>query len=245
MTILITGGNGSIGVALTERLLASGHEVVVYDIAGDEVPVAARFVRGNVADVLGLVAAAEGCDAGIHLAILSGDSRPTDILSVNVLGAYAFLQAARRAGFGNAIMPGSAPVHLPTSPQDNGGPGRTESLDHPYDLSKALQEMIARDFHAHGLPVMGLRFGHVVRGREGTNLEGTTSLAEEDYCRGGWVAVEDVAEACAAALQLTPDPEVFEVLDVIGARAARERFRVADAEARLGMRFAFDFAKYE
>jgi nucleoside-diphosphate-sugar epimerase len=245
MKVLITGGGGVIGLALTERLLASGYEVVVYDIKGDQVPAGARFVDGDVRDIDRVAAAGRGCDAGIHLAALAGDASAADIMSVNVLGAYAFLMAARRAEFRIAIVVGSAPVHLSASKEDDGILGPTKGSDHPYDLSKVLQEVIGRDFHSHGLPVVCLRPGHVVRGQEEMTLEGAVRLSEETYCRGGWVALEDVTKACAAALRLRPDPDTFETLNVVGARGARERFRVATTEARLGIKLEFDFAAYE
>jgi nucleoside-diphosphate-sugar epimerase len=245
MKVLITGGSGIIGRGLAEKLLASGHEVLVYDIGRETMPAGARFVEGDVTDFDWLAGAAEGCEVGIHLAILSGTSRPADVLSVNVLGAYGFLQAARGAGFRNAIIVGSAPVHLPAPAHDDGVLGPTEGVEHPYDLSKTLQEVVARDFHSHGLPVMCLRLGHVVRGKEATDLDGTVSLKDEHYCRGGWAAIEDVIEACAAALTVAPNPDKFEIFSVVGSRSAREGFRVAATEARLGMRFQFDFAAYE
>jgi nucleoside-diphosphate-sugar epimerase len=244
MKVLITGAGSIIGRALTATLLATGHAVVAYDLRGEDMPTGATFIKGDVMDFSRLAEAARSCDAGIHLATLAGESRQADILSVNVLGAYGFLQAARGTGFCNAVIAGSAPVHLPQSEHDNDLCAPTESSDHPYDLSKVLQDVIGSDFHRHGLPVMVLRLGHVVHGREQTTLEGNIPLAEEPYCRGGWVALEDVTTACAAALTLTPDPDMFEVLSLVGARSGRERFRVAATEARLGIRLQFDFAAY-
>jgi hypothetical protein len=36
---------------------------------------------------------------------------------------------------------------------------------------------------------------------DGQNLLRSISLRDEEYCRGGWVALEDVVDACVAALQ--------------------------------------------
>ena len=245
MKILITGGNSDVGIAVSERLIARGHMVVAYDLDGGRLPDAVRFIKGDVRDFSSLAAAASGCDAGIHLAVLAGDSPAADIMSVNVLGAYGFLKAAQQARFRSAIVAGSAPVHLPPNDLDDGFLLRTSGdSDHVYDLSKMLQEVVGRDFHAHGLPVLCLRFGHIVRGAEETNLEQSRSLEDEDYCRGGWVALEDVADACSAALTTEPSDQVFEVLNIVGAAGARARFHVADAEQRLGIRLRYDFAEY-
>ncbi len=246
MKVLITGGGGDVGIALAERLVSSMHHVVVYDLKGDGLPPGVRFVEGDVRDFSRLAEAAEGCDAGIHLAVLAGESGAEDIMSVNLLGAYGFLRAGQRASFRNSIVVSSAPVHLAPSESDIGFPLRTSvGRDHVYDLTKAVQELMAMDFHSHGQPVLCLRLGHIVLGEAGTSLERSVSLWDEDYCRGGWVALEDVVDACASALELTPALDTFEILNIVGAAEARERFHVGSAESRLGIKLRYDFAEYE
>jgi nucleoside-diphosphate-sugar epimerase len=246
MNIFIPGGAGHIGIALADQLIASGHGAVIYDRDNQDLPPGARFVEGDVRDFQHMVQAAQSCDSGIHFAALSGASQAAEILSINVLGAYGFLAAARQAGFRNAVMASSAPVHLAPGAWDNGALLPTApGADHVYDLSKALQEEMARDFHAHGLPALCLRFGHIVRGKEESDLRHATSLKDERYCRGGWVALEDVVESCIAALQMAPATEKFEVLNIVGARGARQRFQVAGAEHRLGISLRYDFAAFE
>jgi hypothetical protein len=93
--------------------------------------------------------------------------------------------------------------------------------------------------------VLCLRFGHIVRGEEETNLKDTLALKDEYYCRGGWVALEDIAEACLAGLALQPAEDALEILNIVGAKGARERFRVAAAENRLGITLQYDFTAYE
>lgn len=220
--------------------------MVAYDLDGSRLPGEAQFIKGDVRNFSRVVNAAASCDAGIHLASLAGDSKDEDILSVNVLGAYGFLQAAQQAPFQSAVIASSAPVHVaPNSLDDDLLLRTSDGGDHVYDLTKTLQEVIGRDFHAHGLPVCCVRFGHIVRGAEELNLERSKPLAREYYCRGGWVALEDVADACVAALMIDPPGEVFEILNIVGARDARTRFHVADAEERLGIELQYDFAAFE
>jgi nucleoside-diphosphate-sugar epimerase len=38
MNVLITGGTGDVGTALSERLISSGHRVVVYDLKNECLP---------------------------------------------------------------------------------------------------------------------------------------------------------------------------------------------------------------
>ncbi|HJT43161.1 MAG TPA: NAD(P)-dependent oxidoreductase [Rhizomicrobium sp.] len=246
MKILITGGAGDVGTELSKRLVSSGHLVVVYDLKKERLPAGVQFVEGDIRDFQRIAAAAEGCNSGIHLAALAGASATEEIVSVNVLGAFGFLLAARRACFRNSVVASSAPVHLAPSALDNDLLLRTSGGDdHVYDLTKVLQETIARDFHAHGLPTLCLRFGHIVLGEEESNLQRSLSLRDEEYCRGGWVALEDVTNACAAALETPPTTSKFEILNIVGARSARDRFLVAAAEKRLGVKLRYDFAAYE
>jgi nucleoside-diphosphate-sugar epimerase len=246
MNVLITGGAGSVGVELSKRLISLGHGVVVYDLKNDCLPDKVQFVKGDVRDFERLALAAGNCDGGFHLAALSGASELKDIVSVNLLGAFSFLAAAQKARFRNSVLVSSAPVHLAPSEWDSGPLPRTsEGADHVYDLTKGLQEIIARDFHAHGLPILCLRLGHIVRGGEETNLQRSMLLKDEEYCRGGWVALEDVVDACAAALEIAPAAVMFEVLNIVGARGASSRFNVAAAADRLGIKLRYDFAAYK
>ena len=244
MKVLVTGACGTIGLAVAEKLVSANCEVVAYDRVRSELPDGASLIEGDVRDFTHLAEAASGCEAGIHLAAVADGATVSDILSINALGAYGFLAAAKEAGFRRSIVAGSAPVHLPASDRDNSFPPPSADGD-VYDLSKALQEVIAGDFHAHGLAVLCLRFGHIVRGEAETNIEGSLALKDEQYCRGGWVALEDIAEACLAGLALQPSADELEILNIVGATGARERFRVATAESRLGITLQYDFAAYE
>jgi nucleoside-diphosphate-sugar epimerase len=246
MKVLITGGGGPVGAALCEKLISRENDVVVYDLKHGSTPAGALFVEGDVRDFDHLAEVAAGCEAGIHLAVLAGETRQEDMFSVNVSGAYGFLFAASKARFGRSIVVSSAPVHLAASGMDRQFPLLTSGGDDRlYDLTKALQEVMAHDFHAHGLNVLCLRFGHVVRGEEETDLERTTSLAEEHYCRGGWVALEDAVEACAAALTIAPAAKGLEILGIVGSRHGRDRFDVSGVEERLGIKLRYDFAAFE
>ena len=90
---------------------------------------------------------------------------------------------------------------------------------------------------------MFVRFRHVVRKAQELNLSTPPPLAELDYCRGGWVALEDVIRACTFALTISP--RKFVVLNLVGSSSAREKYHVADAKRLLGFKLAFDFAAYE
>lgn len=96
MKILVTGACGTIGLAVTEKLANSGHEVIGYDRVGSDLPYGATLIEGDVRDFARVTWAARGWEAGIHLAAVADGATVSDILSINALGAYGFLAAAKR-----------------------------------------------------------------------------------------------------------------------------------------------------
>jgi nucleoside-diphosphate-sugar epimerase len=235
MRVLVTGSKGYVAQRTIEALSDRGHEVVGFDLE----------LGGDVRHPDAVDDAARGCDAGIHCAVLHADSRPADILAVNVVGTYSFFAAAMKHKFRMAVLASSAPVHLPSREDDAVGfPLRSsDGADHVYDLSKALQKQIARDFFERQVPVKCLRLGRVVDGDRATTLGEEVTLSDLTYCRGGWVAIEDVAEAFTAALTSPPD-DVFLPYTLVGSRLGRLRFNVCKTEARLGIRLKYDFAEF-
>lgn len=81
MKILLTGGAGYVGSRLAAHLIATGHDLTVYDLliyggigllpfAGDP---RFRLIRGDVRDRAALSLAMRGVDAVIHLAAIVGE----------------------------------------------------------------------------------------------------------------------------------------------------------------------------
>lgn len=101
MKVLVTGGAGFIGIHLTKRLLADGHEVFVVDNEsnGDPalVPAAAKYTRGDVTrpeEVEPIFAA--GIEAVCHIAgqvsIIKAFSDPVADLRTNTEGTVQMLK---------------------------------------------------------------------------------------------------------------------------------------------------------
>ncbi|HKI73763.1 MAG TPA: NAD(P)-dependent oxidoreductase [Pseudomonadales bacterium] len=244
MQVLVTGSSSEPGQLICETLLERGDRVVAFDLRPTGIHHANLVsVVGDVRDGDALNRAAEGCDTGIHLAVMAGESPAIELISVNVLGAYTFFEAARRHGFSMSVLTSSAPGHLSPGSHDN-AILNTSGENDLYDLTKTVQEVIAQDFHLHGLPTICLRLGHIVRGADGVNADEPIPLHALDYCRGGWVAIEDVVPACIAALSVVPETE-FKLYNLVGSRSGRARYRTADAERRLGMKLQYDFAEFE
>jgi len=103
--ILVTGGAGFIGSHMADRLVADGHDVTVIDNLAtgrrEDVPAAARFVKGDVSRLEDLeIAFAGGIDAVFHIAgqvsLIRSFTDPVVDLRVNVQGTVNVLQMCVR-----------------------------------------------------------------------------------------------------------------------------------------------------
>jgi UDP-glucose 4-epimerase len=170
--VLITGGAGFIGSNLSRRLSEdpSFDEIRVIDDLStgfrenlDALDVS--FTHANILDESALSAAAEGCEAIVHLAALGSVPRSVDdpeaTHQANATGTLRVLQAARRAGGAHVILASSSSVYgaNPAIP-------KREDLQclpvSPYAVSKLATEQYAMAFAScYDLPVLPFRFFNV------------------------------------------------------------------------------------
>jgi CDP-paratose 2-epimerase len=205
--VLVTGGCGFLGTNLAAALKARGDEVVVFDnlmrrgsernrdwlegLGGIE------LVRGDVREPDGLLAAADGCDAILHLAaqvaVTTSVVDPRTDFEVNALGTLNVLEAARASGRSPAVLFAStnkvyggmedlsivedgdryAYADLPLGVPES----RTLDFHSPYGCSKGSADQYVRDYsRIYGLPTAVFRM---------SCLYGPHQFGNEDQ---GWVA---------------------------------------------------------
>lgn len=203
MRILVTGHRGNVGAPVAEHLAGLGHDITGFDRADGQ----------DVLDPEAVRAAAQGCEAVVHLAALAHDTAgpPEQIMAVNVLGTWHVLLAAEAAGVRRVVHFSSAQVfgiaeaeRLPDYfPVDDAHPRRAMRA---YGLSKCLAEDLCAGFTARTqIPSVSLR-PVWVWGPGQYQLMTAQWRAEPEsewqpfWEYGAFVDVRDVAEAVALAL---------------------------------------------
>ena len=118
--ILVTGGAGFIGAALTRHLVGAGHHVRVLDdmsrgtlrrLAG----VRALVVQGDVRDEASVLEAADGCDAIVHLAAVQGTANfyamPRAVLDVALRGTLNVVAACEKHHIADLLLVSSSEAY--------------------------------------------------------------------------------------------------------------------------------------
>ncbi len=167
MRILVTGGAGYVGSHCLRRLIAAGHECVVYDnlSRGHRAAVpAGLLVEGDLNDETKLTGLLKDRKIGavMHFAALAlvGESveQPDLYYGNNVLGSFHLLEAMRQAGvrkivFSSTTATYGTPEKMPiaeTTPQQP---------INPYGFSKLVVERMLDDYAAaHGFGFAALRY---------------------------------------------------------------------------------------
>ncbi len=182
MRVLVTGGAGYVGSTTAERLIAAGHEVVIYDslLRGHRgaVPAQATLVVGDIGDATGLEKALRDnqIEAVLHCGGLAlvGESvaEPDRYFEVNVVTGPKMLDAMRAAGVKRIVFSSSAavygePLHTPID-EDH----RLRPVNPYGETKRAFEGMLDWYSRAYGIGAMSLRY---------FNVAGATEERGEDH----------------------------------------------------------------
>ncbi len=155
MRVLVTGADGFLGRHLVAALSARGDAVVGVDLRGDPagLPAGVELRRASVTDGEAMRRVAEGCDAAIHAAAITGlwARDPGDFDRVNAEGTRIVLEAAAAAGVGRAVLVSSYTT-LVSGRRGDGEAVLDETAEHapeallgPYPASKRRAELLAAE----------------------------------------------------------------------------------------------------
>src|SRR5438874_3513795 len=189
MRVLVTGGAGFIGSHLVEKLLASGHEVVILDdfndfydpqtkhanIAGLARDVTIYHVDLRDSELVRNLFHREKVDAIAHLAARAGVrpsiQQPRLYYDTNVTGTLHLLEAARVTGVERFVFASSSSVYgaskrIPFSEDEH----LTQTLS-PYAATKIAGEFLCSTYsHLYKMRIVALRFFTVYGARQRPDL---------------------------------------------------------------------------
>lgn len=253
MKVLITGGLGWLGKALSEQV-STRHRVCAFDLERPDVErerseFEGDVLYGSVTEYSDVEAAVEGQDAVIHAAVASTVTRGqyvdvTDTVpfDVNLRGTCNVLEAMRRHGVARFIQIASAETHVEHPAGTFLDDGATY-FGRPsyYDLTKCLQEQICQWFAYHyELDITLLRLGDIVDTAQGRSKHGEHSW-DASMATDSWIDRYDVGKAC---LQLLEQSNAgVRIYHLVGAPAARERFDIDRTTAALQLSLTTEIDK--
>ena len=218
MKVLVTGASGFIGSHVVDRLLAHGHEPVIFDLITSPYHSDIPSVVGDLTEPESLRRAAGGCDAIVHLAAVADVSDvfadPVRADRVNVHGTQVVLEAARHLEIGRVVYGSTIWVY-----GDSPAKGELDEESplalpaHVYTATKLAGEMYCNAYGTlYGVETTVLRFGipygprarpaavvpaFVARAQRGSAL----TIAGDGRQTRQFVYVEDLADGVALALQ--------------------------------------------
>src|SRR5216117_22381 len=189
MRVLVTGGAGFIGSHLVEKLLASGHEVVILDdfndfydpqtkhanIAGLARDVTVYHVDLRDSESVRNLFHREKVDAIAHLAARAGVrpsiQQPRLYYDTNVTGTLHLLEAARVTGVERFVFASSSSVYGASKTVPFSEDEHLSQTFSPYAATKVAGEFLCSTYsHLYQLRVVALRYFTVYGPRQRPDL---------------------------------------------------------------------------
>lgn len=162
MKILVTGGGGFLGQAVIRQLLARDDQVVSLNRSAyaDLEAAGVDCRQGDIADRDAVLAAAEGCEAIIHVAAKAGPGlHAPDFERPNVNGTENVLAACLRHDIGLLVHTSSPSVVHGGGDIENGDESLpyADHFDAPYPETKARAERLVLAANGPSLKTCALR----------------------------------------------------------------------------------------
>ncbi|MBW8000457.1 MAG: NAD-dependent epimerase/dehydratase family protein [Planctomycetes bacterium] len=114
MKVLVTGGGGFIGSAVSKYLLRNGLEVRVIDLVEPKTE-GVEHICGSILDTNIVREAVGGCDAVIHLAAMLGvrktEAERLGCLNINIMGTVNIIEACIKDGIKKIVLASSSEVY--------------------------------------------------------------------------------------------------------------------------------------
>lgn len=236
MRVLIAGASGALGVPLTRRFIAAGHEVIgLSRTPGNREKLRALGAEPLIADVMdrrALLAAVDGlkADAVVHVltALKKAPMRHRNMLATNalreegtanllaaarVVGAHRFLVESMIFGYGYGDWGDKV---LTEEDPPFGPPGRSGWFERHL---RAMRLAESQTFAADGIEGIALRYGLLYG--PGAGAEDWVDMLRRrrlPVLRNGggplsWIYIEDAVAATAAALEKGRPDQAYNVVD--------------------------------
>ena len=168
MKVLVTGGIGSVGKAVLERLLSNGWDVRVVDRTEEFEMEGIDYQVADITNFEDIREQMRGCEAVIHLAAIANPVfvPPHEIYRINVQGTYNVYEAAAAEGIKRIAQAssinafgcfwGNREIHPNYFPLDEAHPTATTDV---YSFSKEVVEDIG-DYYwrRNGISSVSMRF---------------------------------------------------------------------------------------
>ncbi len=164
--VLVTGGGGFIGTALTKALVDFGAQVTVFELHPPKsVPAKVKVIQGDITSPSAIDEATAGMDYVFHLAAILGVEKilniPGKVLKVNLGGTINALEAATKHHVKRFLLTSSSEIYgeprkVPISENDATAPVST------YGIAKLTAEEYCHVYYReYGLPTTRVRYFNV------------------------------------------------------------------------------------
>ena len=149
--ILITGGTGFIGSAVSKELISKGHKVKLLDLViGKKNENDSNFYSGSILDPYLVSTVIRGCDYVVHLAAALGvrrtEYRRLECLYINIQGTVNILEACVKENIKKIVFASSSEIYG----NQNKVPIREDSPVNPisnYAITKLVGEEYLRAYY--------------------------------------------------------------------------------------------------